>query len=77
MPTDPNFRMTAGVAEQWNKNHAHLMQGCRQICETATQQYPGVDALSDLKHFFENHGHLYDVRLMVEYRPVAQVRSYV
>ena len=77
MPTNPNFRLTAGTAERWNENHAHLMQGCTQICESALQQYPNVSALAELKHLFTNHGYLYDLRGMTEYMPVPQVRSYV
>jgi hypothetical protein len=77
MPTNPNFRLTAGTAERWNENHAYLMQGCAQICEAAIEQYPSVNALLELRYLFANHGYLYNVKEMAEYRPTAQVRSYV
>jgi len=77
MPAHINFRMTAGIAERWNENHAHLMQGCTQICKSAIEQYPGVVALEELRDLFQNHECLYNVHTMIEYRPTPQVRSYV
>jgi len=73
---DPTFRLTAGVAERWNENHAHLVQGCAQICQEAIRDY-SCDALIELKHLFENYEPLYNVQAMAEYRPVPQIRSYV